>query len=99
MKVSLKKMKPLVDQLFAFDLNDKGELNPYQHDEYHMGSRIGEHLELMYANHPSEPCKYLILVNRLTGGRVHIQIDWVTPRPTLKEKLRSYITSFFLKSC
>ena len=48
--------------------------NPYLHDQFNMGQTIGKDLELMYANHRGEQCKYLILVNMATGERVKIEI-------------------------
>jgi hypothetical protein len=49
--------------------------NPFHHDAYHMGQQIGKNLIMMHANHPDEICKYLILVDQLTGKQVRINID------------------------
>lgn len=48
--------------------------NPFEHDTYHMGHKIGQDHYLMYPNHPNEPLQYLILVDVTTGKRTRIQV-------------------------
>jgi hypothetical protein len=50
----------------------------FHHDEYNMGHQIGKDLWLMYKNHDTEICGYLILVDQKTGQRVQIDIDQVS---------------------
>ena len=48
--------------------------NPFNHDSYNMGQTMGTNLMLMFANHTTEECQSLILVNRQTGERVMIHM-------------------------
>lgn len=52
--------------------NSDGHINPFHYDEYHMGQTIGRNIEMMLANHTTEPCKYVIFVNLTTGERVQV---------------------------
>lgn len=47
--------------------------NPFRHDAFHMGTRMGTNLTIMYANHDTQKCKYLILVDE-SGRRVRIKL-------------------------
>lgn len=47
--------------------------NPLMIDLYHMGQTVGKDLAMLHANHPSEPCNYLIFVNTKTGKRVKVK--------------------------
>ena len=51
--------------------------NPFRHDAWNMGQAMGKDLHIMFANHASEDCKYLILVQESTGKRVRINIPQV----------------------
>lgn len=48
--------------------------NPFDHDLYHMGRKIGKDHYLMYPTHANEPLQYLILVDVTTGKRTRIQV-------------------------
>lgn len=48
--------------------------NPFNHDLYHMGTKLGTNVIVMYANHPSEEMTYLIIVNVITGERMKVSI-------------------------
>lgn len=52
--------------------NKDGSYNPFQADHYHMGAKFSKTVELMFANHPEESGKYLLLVNKKTGERMRI---------------------------
>lgn len=49
--------------------------NPFLHDAYNMGHHLGTNVVLMYANHPSEECKYFVVVEMNTGERTLITFD------------------------
>lgn len=46
--------------------------NPYVHDSFHMGTRIGANCVVMMANHSNEKTEYLIIVNTETGERLRV---------------------------
>ena len=46
--------------------------NPFIHDTFNMGTIIGTNLVVMYKNHPSEKCDYLVIVNTNTGERITV---------------------------
>ena len=58
--------------------NDKGQINPFHWDAYHMGMQFGKNVMIMMANHAGEPAQYMILVNMRTGERVKIDFpkEW-----------------------
>ena len=47
--------------------------NPFLHDLFNMGQLIGKDLYLMFRNHASDNCEYLILVDIKTGERTLIE--------------------------
>ena len=49
--------------------------NPFLSDDCNMGQPIGKDLMLMYGNHSTQDCHYLILVDTKTGDRVRINIE------------------------
>ena len=49
------------------------DANPFQFDLYNMGERKGSNLTLMYGNHDTEVCRYLILVHK-DGRRWKVRI-------------------------
>lgn len=57
-----------VKQLASFEPNT----NPYWEDTYRMGMALGSNIEVMHAQHPSEVCKYIILVDRISGQRIRV---------------------------
>jgi hypothetical protein len=59
--------------------------NPFISDHFHMGQPIGTNLVMMYTNHDTRPCPYLIFVDTTTGNRVKLVFDEVSA--TRKEKL------------
>jgi hypothetical protein len=50
------------------------EANPYHHDLSNMGETRGTDLHMMYGNHASEDCKYLIFVEKSTGKRFKLMV-------------------------
>lgn len=51
--------------------------NPFHHDYYHMGVKIGENIYVMFAKHSDEVHDYVILVNTQTGKRVKVALEEV----------------------
>lgn len=49
--------------------------NPFCHDSFHMGTRMGKDLIVMHANHTEEDCKYLIFCNTKTGERFRLEFE------------------------
>ena len=49
--------------------------NPFLSDPYNMGTKIGENCMVMFSNHPSDVCPYVIVVNTETGERVCVYLD------------------------
>lgn len=49
--------------------------NPYSHDAYHMGKSIGSNVHIMFPNHDSEYCPYVIVINAVTGERIKVLFD------------------------
>jgi hypothetical protein len=49
--------------------------NPYHHDAFHMGIGIGINVEVMFPNHATDRCPYLIVVNKETGERIRVVFD------------------------
>jgi hypothetical protein len=64
-------MKPTITPLESFPANS----NPFHHDLYHMGTRVGEKLIAMHENHPHEKCKYLIFCDEATGERFKLEFN------------------------
>lgn len=48
--------------------------NPFIHDTYNMGSRVGNNCMVMYDKHPSERAGYVIIVNIATGKRIKVSL-------------------------
>jgi hypothetical protein len=49
--------------------------NPFNHDFFNMGIRVGKNIMIMMGNHAHEQCKYVILVNTETGKRILVDVD------------------------
>ena len=49
--------------------------NPFYHDLFHMGTRLGKNCVIMHENHTTEECKYLIIVNTITGERTKVELN------------------------
>lgn len=47
--------------------------NPFIHDSYNMGTKMGKDLMVMHGNHSDEECRYLLLVNTKTGKRMKVE--------------------------
>lgn len=52
--------------------------NPFWHDQFHMGTHVGDDLAVMFPDMKNTP--YIILVNITTGERVKLWLD-LTPQP------------------
>ena len=48
--------------------------NPFEHDAYNMGTKIGKDLMMMHCNHPHNEMSYFILVDTVSGERVRVDI-------------------------
>jgi hypothetical protein len=74
-RITLKKLKKLMkitqETLESFPAN----CNPFHHDEWNMGTRIGKSLMMMHANHADEEMHFMIIVNTETGARVKLTIE------------------------
>ena len=46
--------------------------NPFCHDHYNMGARLGHNVYVMFENFAKDRCPYLIVVNTETGERVRL---------------------------
>lgn len=49
-----------------------GTIDIMAHDVFHMGQDFSKGTFLLFANHTTEPGKYLILVNKRTGEQVRV---------------------------
>lgn len=49
-------------------------MNPLHHDQYHMGTKMGTNIMILHANHNDSEMKYMIVVNTVTGKKIHIQM-------------------------
>lgn len=65
-----------VVEMMPLDANDElkhgGVINPYCQDCYHMGTRIGHNVEVMFEGFDTDTQKYIIVVNKKSGERVMI---------------------------
>jgi len=50
-----------------------GVINPYLQDCYHMGTKIGHNVEVMFEKFENENHKYIVVVNKVSGERIKIQ--------------------------
>jgi len=48
--------------------------NPFVHDSFHMGERLGNNIMAMFSNHSHEEMRYLILIDQNTGKRIKIHM-------------------------
>jgi hypothetical protein len=48
--------------------------NPFNHDFFNMGTRMGSNLMIMHSHHDTDVCESIILVNLETGERVRIHM-------------------------
>lgn len=46
--------------------------NPFLHDTYNMGTKLGTNLTVMFQNFEDQEAPYLIVVNTETGERVKL---------------------------
>ena len=47
--------------------------NPFLSDHYHMGTRLGTNIVVMYPNHSDKECPYVIVCNNETGERIKLE--------------------------
>jgi hypothetical protein len=50
------------------------DINPFSEDAFHMGHGLGNNLTVMYSNHPTEECEYIILIHKPTGKRIMVRM-------------------------
>jgi hypothetical protein len=60
-----------IKKLESFPPNE----NPFNHDTYHMGVRIGSNVMAMMSKFTDEEQSYIILVNIKTGERIRIDFQ------------------------
>lgn len=53
--------------------------NPFRYDPSHMGTVLGKNLTVMYPNHDSEKCPYIILINTETGEKQKVVMHDTCP--------------------
>ena len=70
MKMELRKIEPMVPNA------DKTPINPFRQDLFHMGQQVGANLVMMCGNFDSQPCRYLIFVDQITGDRFQLDITY-----------------------
>lgn len=61
-------------------LNEMGEVNPFHHDLYNMGTRIASNVIVMHSTHGAEEARSLYVVNTKTGDRMKV---WLVPEKIL----------------
>lgn len=49
--------------------------NPFLHDAYHMGTKLGSNVMILYKEFTDEKQKYIYLVNIETGERIKIKFE------------------------
>lgn len=74
---------PVSTRVTVVDLPSIPAGNPYLGDSFHMGQAVGKNLEMMFANHDSQPCGYVIFVNKLTGERVRVDLSKFAPQDSI----------------
>ena len=50
-------------------------VHPMVFDQYHMAQAMGTNILLMFPNHSSEECKYIIVVELATGKRTKLEFN------------------------
>jgi len=63
--------------------------NPFNHDQYHMGTKMGTNCIVMYENHDTAECNYLIIINTETGERIRVALTSKGAKPSLAESIIS----------
>lgn len=63
--------------------------NPFNHDQYHMGTKMGTNCVVMQENHANQECNYLIIVNTETGERIRVCLTEKGKTQSIAEKLIS----------
>jgi hypothetical protein len=63
------KDKPIIEQLESIPANS----NPFHYDAYHMGDKLDEEYFIMYSEFKKN--KYIILIEKSTGKRIHLNLD------------------------
>lgn len=48
--------------------------NPFLHDHYHMGIRLGTNVVIMHPNHQDKECPYFIICNTESGERTKVEL-------------------------
>lgn len=64
--MQIENMQPMVPN------SDGTPFNPFNQDSYHMGVQLGSNVTIMMENFENSPCKYLIVINTITGERKRI---------------------------
>ena len=54
-------------------IGERWACNPFHHDLFRMGTRIGSNCLVMYEHHDHQ--NYIIVVNTNTGDRIAIELD------------------------
>lgn len=65
---------------------ENGRINPFLHDHFNMGTQLGSNLVVMHSNFNHDECKWLTLVDCITGERVKIMFYRTENNNSAKEK-------------
>lgn len=47
--------------------------NPFLHDAFNMGVKLGENVTIMMGNHENDVCTYLYIVDTFSGSRIKVE--------------------------
>jgi hypothetical protein len=59
---------------FVVDDEHPAPINPFSQDGFNMGTSIGLNVTVMYGATSNEMCQYIIVVDKMTGKRVRVNI-------------------------
>lgn len=73
--------------------------NPFLHDEYHMGQKVGSNCYIMFENFEKDVCNYLIIVDTKTGERQRLVINDVETLQFRKTPKFEHDSESFCPAC
>lgn len=59
--------------------------NPFLHDSFNMGTKLGKDTVVMHKNFPDQECPYLIICDVSTGKRLRVDFTEVTDETPIPE--------------
>lgn len=75
MKLEVMEPMSVKDGEFGVRKNEDGFINPFLQDLSNMGTQLGKNVMIMHANHDTQICDHLIIVNLKTGERQKLIIS------------------------